>query len=776
MESPLSLRSLAHQLGLLIALVTFTATTALLAAAATPSTPRPPNIVFIFADDLGYGDLGCYGATDIKTPHIDRLATEGTRFTSFYVSQSVCTASRAALMTGSYANRVSMSGALNHTSTVGLHPKEKLLPQVFKDRGYATAIFGKWHLGHHPQFLPTRRGFDEWLGIPYSNDNGPLHPTTKGIPSLPLYENEDIVELDPDQSQFTRRLTERAVSFIERNRAKPFFLYVPHIMPHVPIFASEKFKGTSQRGLYGDVVQELDWSVGQIMATLQRLGLDENTLVVFSSDNGPFLSYGEHAGSAGPLREGKLTTFEGGMRVPCLVRWPGKIPAARVSEAPFSTMDFHVTFAALAGAKLTNAKRDGTDMTPLLLGQPGAKGRDDFWFYSGEELHAVRRGDWKLHVPHEYLVVAAERGLGGKPSNYGKMKPESIELSGIRGIASRHGYRVEKTELALYNLKDDPSELRNIAAAHPDIVARLQTDVTSARVDLGYSLTKTPGANLRPAGDVRPALPDGVKRITNIEYSRPPTGALLLDIYLPSTTPTKALPVILWTHGGGWKNGSKENCPLTWLAAEGYAVVSLNYRLSWAAKWPAQIEDARAAIRWLRTNATQFGLDPARFAISGGSSGGNLASIVGTAPAAPGETVSSRVGAVIDFYGASDMLTMPVNVPGPGKTEADLATSNGAKLLGGTVRDRPEVARLVSPLQNITKDDPPFLMIHGDKDDQVPLEQSERLHARLREVGIPAELHVITGAGHGGKAFDTHEVRGWIRAFLSRSLATTSRN
>ena len=778
MESSVSLRSMVHPLGRLLALFAFTATTttALLAAASPPSTPRPPNIVFIFADDLGYGDLGCYGATDIKTPHIDRLATEGTRFTSFYVSQSVCTASRAALMTGSYANRVSMSGALNHTSTVGLHPKEKLLPQVFKDRGYATAIFGKWHLGHHPQFLPTRRGFDEWLGIPYSNDNGPLHPTTKGIPSLPLYANEDIVELDPDQSQFTRRLTERAVSFIERNHSKPFFLYVPHIMPHVPIFASEKFKGTSQRGLYGDVVQELDWSVGQIMATLQRLGLDENTLVVFSSDNGPFLSYGEHAGSAGPLREGKLTTFEGGMRVPCLVRWPGKIPAARVSEAPFSTMDFHVTFTALAGAKLTEVKRDGTDMTPLLLGQPGAKGRDEFWFYSGEELHAVRRGDWKLHVPHDYLVVAAERGMGGKPSNYGKMKPESIELSGIRGIASRHGYRVEKTEIALYHLKEDPSELRNVAAAHPDIVARLQLDVAAARADLGDSLTKISGTNLRPAGDVRPALPAGVKRISNIEYSRPSTGALLLDCYLPSIAPTKPLPVILWTHGGGWKNGSKENCPLTWLAAEGYAVVSLNYRLSWAAKWPAQIDDARAAIRWLRTNATQYGLDPARFAISGGSSGGNLASIVGTAPAATGETVSSRVGAVIDFYGASDMLSMPVNVPGPSKTEADLATSNGAKLLGGTVRDRPELARQVSPLHTITKDDPPFLIIHGDHDDQVPLEQSERLHARLREVGIPSEFHVLTGAGHGGKAFDTPEVRGWIRAFLSRSLASSSRN
>jgi arylsulfatase len=751
----------------LVLLMAAAGSVALMAAATTPARP---NIVFIFADDLGYGDLGCYGAKDIKTPNLDRIAAEGTRFTSFYVSQSVCTASRAALMTGSHANRVGMSGALNHTSTTGLNLKEKLLPQFFKDQGYATAIYGKWHLGHHPQFIPTRRGFDEWLGIPYSNDNGPLHPTVTGFPALPLYHNEEVVELDPDQSQFTRRLTEHAVSFIERNRDKPFFLYVPHIMPHVPIFASAKFKGTSQRGLYGDVVQELDWGVGEIMATLKRLGLDEKTLVVFSSDNGPFLSYGEHAGSAGPLREGKLTTFEGGMRTPCLVRWPGHVPAARVSDEPFSTMDFHVTFAHLAGATLTEVKRDGVDVLPLLLGQPGAKGRDEFWFYSGEELHAVRRGDWKLHVPHEYLVVAAEPGRGGKPSNYGKMKPESIELSGIKGIASRHGYRVETTGIALYNLKDDPSELNNVAAAHPDIVARLQLDVAAARADLGDALTKTVATNARPAGDVRAALPAGVKRVSNVEYTRPPTGALLLDLYLPVKTPAQPLPVVMWIHGGGWKNGSKESCPLIWLAAEGYAVVSIDHRFTIAAPWPAQIDDVRAAVRWLRTNAARHGLDPARIAVGGGSSGGHLAAALGTLDAPAGETVSSRVQAVLDFYGPSDLLSMPPNLPGPGKTDADLAKANGAKLLGGIVRDRPALARAASAMPNVTRDDPPFLILHGDKDPQVPLDQSERLHARLQSVGVSSELIVLPGAGHGGKEFSTPEVKEKIRAFLARSL------
>lgn len=474
-----------------------------LVAAAAEGAAARPNVVLIFVDDLGYGDLGCFGARDIKTPNIDRLAEQGTRFTSFYVAQPVCTASRTALLTGCYPNRLSMAGALNHTSTVGIHPQETLLSDLCKMQGYVTAVYGKWHLGHHPPFLPTRRGFDEFLGIPYSNDNGPLHPVTKGIPPLPLYENESIVEHDPDQSQFTRRITERAVGFIEANKDRPFFLYVPHIMPHVPIFASEKFRGSSQRGLYGDVVQELDWSVGEIMKALEKHRLDERTLVIFASDNGPFLSYGEHAGSAGALREGKLTTFEGGVRVPCIMRWPGKISAMRVCDELVATMDLFATLTNLIGAKLPERKTDGIDVMPLLFGEKNDKGREVFWYYSGDELHAVRQGNWKLHVPHEYLTVAAEPGVKGKPSNFGKLKPESIELSGIRGIATRHGYRFEKIGLALYNLADDPGEKHNLAEKYPDVVQRLQAIVAKARADLGDSLTKTRGPNVRPSGDVK---------------------------------------------------------------------------------------------------------------------------------------------------------------------------------------------------------------------------------------------------------------------------------
>jgi arylsulfatase len=461
-----------------------------------------PNVILIVADDMGYADLGTQGARGFKTPHLDRMAAEGTRFTQFYVAQSVCTASRAALLTGCYPNRVGMQGAYNHTSRDGLADEEWLLPEMFKERGYATGGMGKWHLGTRMKFHPMRHGFDEWLGIPYSNDNSKFHPSLAAeMPPLPFYDGEKIVEHDPDQARFTRRCTERAVQFIESNAARPFFLYLPHIMPHVPIFASEKFKGRSAAGLYGDVMEELDWSVGEVFATLRRLQLDDRTLVIFMSDNGPFLSYGEHAGSAAPLREGKLTTFEGGVRVPCLARWPGRVPAGRVSAEPFMALDWLPTLTELVGGKPPARKIDGRSAKALLLGEPGARPpHEALFFYSGTALQAVRSGPWKLHFAHPYITPAGAPGRGGKPSNWGKLAPTSITQSGVEGIATRHGYRLEQLELSLFNLEADPGEQRNLASAHPEVVQRLSALAAEARLDLGDSLTNVKGAGLRAPG------------------------------------------------------------------------------------------------------------------------------------------------------------------------------------------------------------------------------------------------------------------------------------
>jgi arylsulfatase A-like enzyme len=468
---------------------------------ASAAEPAPPNIVLIVTDDQGYSDVGCYGAKGFRTPNLDRLAAEGTRFTQFYVAQAVCTASRAAIMTGCYPNRVSLDGALNHESRVGIHPDERLLPEILKDRGYATAIYGKWHLGTLPVFHPRHNGFDHWVGIPYSNDNGPLHPIVRGIPALPLYEDDKVIETDPDQSQFTRRFTELAVRFIEQNRSRPFFLYVPHVMPHVPIFASDQFRGRSELGLYGDVIEELDWSIGEILAALKKHQLDGNTLVIFCSDNGPFLSYGSHAGRAEPLRGGKLTTFEGGVRVPGIVRWPGKVPANRVCDLPVCTIDLLPTITKLVGGIGPTKPIDGKEISPILFGEPGATSpHHAYLFYAGSELQAIRSGRWKLHLPHDYLEVAGATRTDGKPANFENLKPAAMSQSGIRGIASRHGYKVERIELSLFDLDTDPGERVNVAAKHPAVVKQLLKYAEQARVELGDSLTGRTGRGVRPCG------------------------------------------------------------------------------------------------------------------------------------------------------------------------------------------------------------------------------------------------------------------------------------
>jgi arylsulfatase A len=476
----LALRSI-----LRIALPVIAVIVASLAAVGARAADAPPNIVVIYCDDLGYADIGPFGAKGYATPNLDRMAAEGRKFTDFYVAQAVCSASRTALLTGCYPNRVGILGALGPTSPIGIHDDETTLAEVCKKRGYATAIYGKWHLGHHRQFLPTRHGFDDYFGLPYSNDMWPKHPTSK-FPDLPLIEGEKTIELNPDQSNLTSWYTERAVKFIGAHHERPFFLYVPHSMPHVPLFVSKKFAGKTERGLFGDVIAEIDWSVGEILAALQRHGLDERTLVVFTSDNGPWLSYGDHAGSAAPLREGKGTAWDGGQRVPCLMRWPGKIPAGTVCREPAMTIDLLPTVAKLLGVELDSSRPiDGVDIGGLLVGDDGAKSpHDGLYFYWGSALHAVRSGPWKLHFAHEYRSLGpAGGGKGGEPRPYVN----------------------KRTELALYNLADDAGETRNVAAEHPEIVARLEKLAERARADLGDGATKRVGAGVREVGRVNEA-------------------------------------------------------------------------------------------------------------------------------------------------------------------------------------------------------------------------------------------------------------------------------
>ncbi|MFO7901611.1 MAG: sulfatase family protein [Planctomycetota bacterium] len=437
----------------------------------------PPNFVLIFADDQGYQDIGCFGSPKIKTPNLDRMADEGMRFTDFYVGAPVCSASRASLLTGCYCDRVGVGGVFfpnrNHQ---GLNPDEITVAEVLKHKDYATACIGKWHLGDDEPFLPTRQGFDSYFGVPYSNDMT-VNPdvavaddvvwregmTLERLRSekptknwVPLLKDEAVIEYPADQSTLTKRYTEEAVSFIKSNKDRPFFLYMPHTMPHVPLFASEKFSGTSDRGLYGDVIEEMDWSVGRVLAALKEAGIDDNTLVIYTSDNGPWLSKGANGGCALPLRDGKFSTYEGGMREPCIMRWPGKIPAGSTCGEIAATIDVLPTFATLADCPVPDDRViDGRSIVPLLEGKPGAKSPHEAYFY---RRTAVRSGKWKLLLKARSTVK--ERPAGPCPQ--------------------------------LYDLSTDISESNNLAEEHPEIVARLTQLIEEHNKELK--------ANSRPVG------------------------------------------------------------------------------------------------------------------------------------------------------------------------------------------------------------------------------------------------------------------------------------
>lgn len=454
----------------------------LLLCAATIRAADPPNIVLIFVDNFGNGDLACFGSQLHRTPHVDQLAAEGMKFTSFYVSSGVCTPSRASLMTGCYPRRVNMhvsdrnSAVLQPVSPKGLHPGETTIAEVLKSAGYATACIGKWHLGDQPAFLPTRQGFDEFFGIPYSDDMT-KDKRPEVWPELPLMQNERVIEAPAERTTLVQRCTEQAVSFIERHQRQPFFLYVPHTMPgSTPHpFASEAFQGRSQNGKYGDAVEELDWSTGQIMAALQRLQLDRNTLFIWTSDNGA-VRRNPPQGSCAPYRGFGYNTSEGAMRMPCVMRWPDRIPAGRTCDALCSTLDLLPTLAGLASAELPTQPIDGLDLSKLLTSGGLESPRDEpgMLFYMMDQLQAVRSGPWKLYLP-----------LAGRYSN----------LSRLREAATAE----------LYNVRKDVGELQNVAADYPDVVARLQQLAEQGRMVLGDE--ERAGSGQRPAGWVETPQP-----------------------------------------------------------------------------------------------------------------------------------------------------------------------------------------------------------------------------------------------------------------------------
>jgi len=461
---------------------------AALAACASPisalakQNTKKPNFIIIFCDDLGYGDIGCFGSEKHRTPNIDKMAEQGLKLTSFYVTSGVCTPSRSSLMTGCYPRRTNMHQdaaglcVLFPVAEKGLNPNEITIAEILKTQNYKTACIGKWHLGDQKKFLPTKQGFDFYFGIPYSNDMGSRQHTKN--PPLPLLKNETVIEAPVNQNTLTKRYTEQAVKFITENKDNPFFLYLPHTMPHNPVHAGDRFRDKSANGRYGDAVEEIDYSTGHILKTLEQLNIDKNTLVIFTSDNGAAKRYG---GSNLPLAGFKGSTLEGGMREPCVVRWPANIPAGTSCDELTSTIDLLPTFALLAGAATPkNTIIDGKDIRPILFGKPNAKSlHEAFYYYQVDQLQAVRSGKWKLHLPLE----TKKRNWGKPEMNY---------------------------PLKLYDLKADIAEKYNIADKHPDVVKKLLALAKKAQQDLGDINKK--GQNQRPAAFVQNPVPLTIKK------------------------------------------------------------------------------------------------------------------------------------------------------------------------------------------------------------------------------------------------------------------------
>lgn len=419
----------------------------------TGKKDEKPNVIILFADDMGYGDLGCFGHPTIPTPNLDQMAREGVKLTQFYVASPVCSPSRAALLTGRYPVRTGMYGSRKHVifceSKGGIPTSEVTIAEALKEAGYTTACIGKWHVGHEREYLPLAQGFDYFYGIPYSNDMSPANNTWEGVqhcPPLPLMKNNTIIEGEPNQDSLTIKYTREALNFISQQGNDPFFLYLPYTFPHTPLHVSERFENTSLRGLYGDVVSELDWSVGEILDYLETQNLDENTFVFFTSDNGPWLMREQHGGSAGLLTEGKGTTWEGGVRVPAIAWWPGKIPAGKISASILNSMDLYTTTLTLAGAKVPDDRIvDGSDIMPVLTGE-SENLNGVFFYYSSDDLFAVRKGPWKMHL------TTITRPFRGK-------------------IIEKHNPPL------LFNINEDPSEQYNLAERYPGVIKEIQATI-----------------------------------------------------------------------------------------------------------------------------------------------------------------------------------------------------------------------------------------------------------------------------------------------------------
>jgi len=731
--------------------------------AADVMTARKPNIVFIFVDDQGYYDLGCYGATEVKTPHIDAMTVGGVRFTDYYAAAPICSPSRAGLLTGCYPRRVGNEIWVHRAdSSSGIHTDELTIAELLKDNGYATACIGKWHLGFHEPFLPRNQGFDHYFGLLHNLDPVEIvYFEDQG--GVPLLRNDDVVKRPADPAELTRVYTDEAIQFMEQNREGPFFLYLPHTMLHIPLGVSEEFKGSSNWGEYGDAIQELDHNVGRIFDSLKRLEIDDNTIVIYASDNGR----GPGRTPQQPIRGRKLSTYEGGIRVPAIAWGPGLgLQAGAASSAVVRAMDWYPTLATFAGIQVPEGRViDGRDISPLLKGEtkivppPGMK----------KSLNASipLRRRWNPHGEWAPLIHRNEYN-------------DAFFYHGSQGALAAVRWRNWKLylnpSLLLYDLSEDPAESKLVR--NQQIARKLRGMAILFQEEMRLDARPAGEAPPQPRADGRTEIPRETRNRLlsnpNVTYARYGDRTLEMDIYRPQGV-WGTLPAVVCIHGGGWANGSRTSHEKVAqaVAARGYVAATISYRLSGEAPFPAAIHDCKAAVRFLRANAKEYGIDPDRIGAIGLSAGGHLTALLATSAGVKeleGEGgnagFSSAIQAAVPMGAQTDLLSE--------RTRMISAIEDRGKIwrqfLGGTQQDETATYRLASPLHHLDKKDPPCSFLSGETDD--PSTHADVFRRQMEEFGIRSELTIIKDAPHGflGKQVWFDEMIETADAFFKKQL------
>ena len=699
-----------------------------------------PNVIFILVDDQGYYDLGCYGATEIRTPRIDKMASEGILFSDYYAAAPICSASRAGLLTGCYPRRVGNHIWVHRAdSDYGINPEELTIAELFRQSGYHTACIGKWHLGFQEPFLPLNQGFDHYFGLLHNLDPVEVvYFEEQG--GVPLIRNGKEIKRPVDPAELTRLYTDEAIEFIEKNKSNPFFLYLPHTMLHVPLGVSKEFQGTSEWGEYGDAIQELDHHVGRIFDSLTRLRLDQNTIVIYASDNGRRPGRNPQQ----PLRGNKLTTWEGGIRVPAIAWAPGLNLLSNVRlSTPIRAMDWYPTLATLAGIKVPDGPAiDGRDVTPVLLGESEAVPAPDAKLSLNASVPLRRRwdpaGEWaSLITRHEYNDAFFYHGSEGT-------------LSAVRW---KNWKLFINPNLTLYNLEKDPGE--STPVRNGTIIRKLRGMTVLFQEEMRLDTRQAGLQANAPGKDASTTIPPAVEKALlkqeDVTYASYGDRTLEMDIYRPKGQ-WGTLPAVVCIHGGGWAKGDRTSHAklAKAIAAKGFVTATISYRLSGEAAFPAQINDCKAAVRFLRANAQQYGLDPDNIGAIGLSAGGHLTALLATSAGTNelegdggNQGISSTIQAAVPMGAQTDFLSSRVR----GVAEMEERGAIWRQFLGGTQEEARETYRLASPIEHLSESTPPVWFISGENDD--PSTHAERFRSKLKSIKIQTGLTIIKGAPHG---------------------------